>query len=859
MNIAYGANINIPSVQYPHAPDDAAVAILGAKLELGGYPAASQFLDLAWSAYSHKENIAKFMSAVAQAEHCAVVNADNDWLPSIITAGYAANASSAGIFGMMNAGLPAPNPDISYTAAYGGTSRRDYLDVGGECAVLADLGEGIDTFDGSPCDDIVLGGEGDDIIDGAGGSDYLFGGAGNDHYQIDSLAGDIVSDWGEGNDHDIVHLGDVTMSEVSFATLQGNPGDLIVRFRNTGVNSLLAGALNTGEFNAIEEITFSDGSSIATSELIGAIEVLDDTVPQNTPPEDALVFWDMVSSVNPSTVPTSTEHFLEVRFDNRDDFHVIDLPVALEGRIQILDGSFDTNNIVYAIDVSHSTDVAGNDCNGDLVVDENDDFAPYDAGVGTILDCEVGAILALNESLGSDGNISVGVVSFARDGNVELGLVSPPDKDSDGDGITDVEQAVVRLRQLSGTHFPNALSAVGQLLNSAPSSFKQHVYFLSDGDDFRFDGIEAQAADLQARNISVDTYAIGNESRGCQGTALGAVAEFTEGQCYSVEDVSTLQNGVFFHGIPPRPPAGIDRLAVSVNGGGEVDASIDGAGNWAVTVPSTELLSNSNSLEAIGYASDGTVAIASIALNYPDDEDIEDNCPGVDNPEQTNSDEDAMGDACDDDDDNDGLSDDEEAALGTNPLVVDTDGDDSGDATDNCPVDPNADQADLDGDLVGDVCDDDMDGDGVDNVDDAFPRNSDESADEDADSVGDNGDNCPMDANVSQADFDGNGLGDACDQDEDGDGVANSADLCPATLIPENTPLVNLRRNRFALTGNGAAPATFESTSRRVFTTEDTGGCSCEQILEQPGFGGARQAEYGCVAATLIRWSRQVP
>ncbi|GHA00393.1 hypothetical protein GCM10008090_06430 [Arenicella chitinivorans] len=60
-----------------------------------------------------------------------------------------------------------------------------------------------------------------------------------------------------------------------------------------------------------------------------------------------------------------------------------------------------------------------------------------------------------------------------------------------------------------------------------------------------------------------------------------------------------------------------------------------------------------------------------------------DNCPNVENPDQTNSDGDAFGDVCDDDSDNDGVNDD----------------------IDNCPLDENADQADADSNGLGDVCD----------------------------------------------------------------------------------------------------------------------------------------------------------
>jgi hypothetical protein len=84
------------------------------------------------------------------------------------------------------------------------------------------------------------------------------------------------------------------------------------------------------------------------------------------------------------------------------------------------------------------------------------------------------------------------------------------------------------------------------------------------------------------------------------------------------------------------------------------------------------------------------------------------------------------------------------------------------DTTDNCPRVANASQADTDGDGIGNACDPTPNG-----------------GDQDADGVPDATDNCPTAPNASQANLDGDGQGDACDADDDGDGVADTTDNCP--------------------------------------------------------------------------------
>ncbi|HSP54449.1 MAG TPA: thrombospondin type 3 repeat-containing protein, partial [Dehalococcoidia bacterium] len=78
-------------------------------------------------------------------------------------------------------------------------------------------------------------------------------------------------------------------------------------------------------------------------------------------------------------------------------------------------------------------------------------------------------------------------------------------------------------------------------------------------------------------------------------------------------------------------------------------------------------------------------------------------------------------------------------------------------------------------------CSVDADMDGLDANEEAYYGSNPLNPDSDADTLMDGSDNCPTVANPDQANFDGDGSGDACDPDVDGDGAANASDICPWT------------------------------------------------------------------------------
>ncbi|WP_234530248.1 Ig-like domain-containing protein [Paenibacillus pseudetheri] len=157
---------------------------------------------------------------------------------------------------------------------------------------------------------------------------------------------------------------------------------------------------------------------------------------------------------------------------------------------------------------------------------------------------------------------------------------------------------------------------------------------------------------------------------------------------------------------------------------------------------------------------------------------------------ELDTDGDGIPDSLDPDDDNDGLTDEQEIVLGTDPKKPDTDGDGINDKEDPFPTDATkpgkvGDELDTDGDGIPDSLDPDDDNDGVSDEQELINGTNPKHPDTDHDGINDKDDPFPTDptkpGNGGELDTDGDGIPDSLDPDDDNDGLTDEQEIVLGT------------------------------------------------------------------------------
>jgi len=333
-------------------------------------------------------------------------------------------------------------------------------------------------------------------------------------------------------------------------------------------------------------------------------------------------------AANPASGTATTGQSLHLEITSPANGSILNLPpgdLTVSGLAQI--GPLtESGNVLYVVDVSGSTNSVRNmDCNGDGSINNLDNLNsdPY---IGTVLDCEIAGVIALNQSLAGSpgaeaGLVAFGSVSATADISPAAGdqlFLSPLGVDLTGNGIPDMEDVARSLQSGAitaftpksvsvGTHYNNALTSVRNTFASKAGE-TNIAYFLSDGQPTPGSfttGAGSPLSDLATAGVTVNTFSVGTSAGGCgPATPLAVIAATTGGTCTEVTDPSDLADVLV-------QPATIDQVQVSLNGGAAVTASLAGT---AWTADLGGLVPGANSVVATLLVSDGTTVTADITV-----------------------------------------------------------------------------------------------------------------------------------------------------------------------------------------------------------------------------------------------------
>lgn len=344
-------------------------------------------------------------------------------------------------------------------------------------------------------------------------------------------------------------------------------------------------------------------------------------------------------AVNPATGLTSVGQSLDVVITTPSAgsrLPLADGPVTVTGTASI--GTTTSSTLAaYVVDHSGSTSVltATRDCDGNGTGGQASDDVNGDGARGTILDCELSGVMALNDSLATRANTNVSYIAFGSQaaladhdpGTVDASTTTPS-ADAQPNGVQDMDEVITSARDgnqsygllrftprsLSGgwTNYNAAMDRMASLFSTF--SGQKVAYFVSDGEPnlgngdtlSAFDPNRASLMSLAHQGVRVHTYSVSVSGPGCSSTsALAILAQRTGGTCTVVSDPTALLAAV-------SQPATIDHVELRVGTGPVVTATYDAAtGAWSGEVA---LAAGTSTIAATVVASDGTRVTSTIAV-----------------------------------------------------------------------------------------------------------------------------------------------------------------------------------------------------------------------------------------------------
>jgi len=315
-------------------------------------------------------------------------------------------------------------------------------------------------------------------------------------------------------------------------------------------------------------------------------------------------------AVNPGSGKTKTGQALSIRIDtpvNGAQVPAQDLNVSGLAGVGVLGGTAGTN-VIYLVDKSGSTSSSAPVC-------------------GTVLNCEIQGVLALNRSLTAT-SVQTGVIAFGD--QADLADMSPSAGQQDftaagsvdpATGKTNVEEVASSITESGvgkytsyttsggGTNFDNAIARINTAFASH-SGQRNIAEFLSDGSSSINTAAGGPLDQARAAGTRINTFAIGSGTEGCSvGQSLRTIADTTGGACTAVADPSQLSAA-----ISGGTAAGLKSVGLLVDGRTAVAATVSGIGNWTATIPAAALKPGSHRIVATATATDGSQASADITV-----------------------------------------------------------------------------------------------------------------------------------------------------------------------------------------------------------------------------------------------------